>query len=83
MATAANPSYVYADLLPPGIVAQRATIDALSAAYAANGYVALTQAQILAITGPSPAYPTGLPRVPDSNPEPRDGWTSTGATDAT
>ena len=27
------------------------------------------------VDAPLPLYPTGLPRFPDSNPEPQDGWT--------
>lgn len=55
--------------LPPGIVATRALQDALCAAYQANGGQ-LTQAQILAITGPAPAFPSTLPRFADSNASP-------------
>lgn len=74
--TGPDPSY---DLLAafqqfaPGVVLQRSIEDGLATQYAANGYTPLTQAQVVAIAGPLPAYPTSLPRFADSNPEPRDG----------
>ena len=48
------------DTLAPGIVCQRATLDGVAAAYAANGYRPLTQAQVIAVTGPLPAPLTSL-----------------------
>ncbi len=56
-----------------GVVLTEAIYSGLVAAYAAAGYAPLDQAQVLAVTGPLPPYPTGLPRFPDSNPSPRDG----------
>lgn len=73
---APDPSY---DLLAafqqyaPGVVLQRSIEDGLAVAYAAGGYAPLTQAQVLAVTGPLPIYPTSLPRFADSNPEPWQG----------
>lgn len=58
----------------PGVVMTRDIETALLAQYAANGYTPLTQAQVLAITGTPPAFPTGLKRFADSNPTPRDNW---------
>lgn len=58
----------------PGFVMSRDIETALLAQYAANGYTPLTQAQVLAITGTPPAFPTGLKRFADSNPTPRDNW---------
>jgi hypothetical protein len=58
----------------PGFVMTRDLEAALLAQYAANGYTPLTQGQVLAITGTPPAFPTGLKRLSDSNPCPRDGW---------
>ena len=57
----------------PGVVLTEAVYGGLVAAYAAGGFVSLDQAQVLAVTGPLPPYPTELPRFPDSNPQPRDG----------
>lgn len=57
----------------PGVVIQRANLDAVSAAWLANNQVALSTAAIVALVGPLPAYPTGMKRFPDSNPAP-DGW---------
>lgn len=62
--------YLYA----PGLLLTRDLEQAIVAQYAANNFTPLTQAQVLAITGPLPAYPTGLPRFADSNPDPVDGW---------
>lgn len=58
----------------PGVVVQREILDGMAAQYAANGYTPLTQAQVLAITGPLPKLPSGLVRLADSNPSPRDKW---------
>lgn len=58
----------------PGVEAQREIVDGLAAAYEAGGFVPLTEAQVLAVTGPLPAYPTGLKLFADSNPDPFDGW---------
>lgn len=57
----------------PGVVPTREVDAALAAQYAANGNTPLTQAQVLAITGPLPAFPAGLPRFADSNPA-SDDW---------
>ncbi len=81
MAGAPDPSYdllAVLDEFAPGVVAQRETLDAMAAQYAANGFKPLTQAQVLAIVGPLPAYPAALPRFPDSNESPRDGWVQYG-----
>lgn len=67
------PSYDPALALPPGFIRQRATDDALAAAWAQNGYQPLTPAQAIAACGTPPACPATLPRFPDSNPEPRKG----------
>lgn len=53
--------------LPPGQLPTPARIDAMMAAFAANGFLPLSQAQILAAVGPGPAFPTGLPRIAGSN----------------
>jgi len=58
------------DLYAPGVILQQAVLDGVATAYAANGYRPVTQAQVLAVTGPLPAAPTELPRFADSNPEP-------------
>lgn len=58
----------------PGVVMTRDLEKALLAQYAANGFTPLTQGQVLALTGPLPAYPTGMKRFADSNPCPRDNW---------
>ncbi len=57
--------------LPPGFIRTRALDDAITSAWIANGRNPLSQAQVLAITGPPPPYPVALPRFPDSNPPPR------------
>ncbi len=57
----------------PGVVLTEAVYGGLVAAYAAGGFVPLDQAQVLAVTGPLPPYPTGLPRFAESNPQPTDG----------
>jgi hypothetical protein len=57
--------------IPPGLVLTRPMQDALIAAYAANHYKPLSQAQIEAITGPALPFPQWLRRLPDSNPPPR------------
>jgi hypothetical protein len=59
-------------LFPEGVVPTREAMECLAAAEAAKG-APLTEAEIEACTGAPPAYPTTLPRFPDSNPEPRDG----------
>ena len=43
---------------------------------AAQVYVATEGASypLGTVEAPLPVYPTGLPRFPDSNPEPQDGW---------
>lgn len=58
----------------PGVEMTRDIESALALRYQQNGYTPLTQAQVLAITGPLPPFPAGLPRFSDSNPDPRDGW---------
>lgn len=58
----------------PGVLLTAEIEAALAAQYLANGYTPITQAQVLAITGPLPAYPTKLPRFQDSNPRSSDGW---------
>lgn len=60
-------------LFPAGVVPTREAVECLAAAQAAKGAVPLTEAEIEACTGPSPPYPTSLPRFPDSNPPPREG----------
>lgn len=60
----------------PGRVVQREDIEALSLAYELADYQPLTEAEIYALVGPSPDYPTSLPRFPDGYggmPSP-DGW---------
>jgi hypothetical protein len=77
MSAAPNPFYdVRSDLYryAPGVVPTHETDDALWAQYAANGYTPLTQAQVLAITGPPPPFPPSMKRFADSNPCPRDNW---------
>jgi len=71
MPTGPDPKYDYLALLPAGVVLTRQIEDCLSATYYANGFTPLTAAQITACCGPSPPYPTSLPRFPDSNPPPR------------
>ncbi len=56
-----------------GVVLQRSILDALEAQYASNGFAPLTQAQVVAIAGPLPVYPTTIIRWDESNPLPRDG----------
>ena len=73
MPAAPNPGYDLLSLVPAGIVVQRSILDGLAAAYAANSYQPLSPTQILAVTGPSPLYPTSLRRNADSNPQPREG----------
>lgn len=68
--SAPDPNYDLLATLPPGVVLQRSVLDALVAAYVANGCQPLSAAQALAAVGPSPAYPASLPRFPDSNPDP-------------
>lgn len=58
----------------PGVVMTRDIETAMAAQYVANGNTPLTSGQVLAITGAPPAYPTGMKRLSDSNPCPRDGW---------
>lgn len=65
-------SYDPRDALPPGVLLTRDNEAALVAAYIAQG-TPLTPAEGVAIAGPSPPYPTGLPRFIDSNPTPQ-GW---------
>ncbi len=75
MASAPDPQYDVLgafDMWAQGVVLQRPILDALEAQYAANGFTPLTEAQVIAIAGPLPPYPTSLPRFPDSNPLPRD-----------
>lgn len=64
------------DAFLPGVVPSRDLVDALSAAHGAG--TAMTEANVLAINGPLPVEDTGLPRFADSNPAPRDGWTTYG-----
>ena len=54
------------ELAAPGVVVQEADIDAVSLAWAINGFVALTSAQIIALVGPLPTSPDALPRFPDA-----------------
>ena len=72
---AALRSYDFRDALKQyagGAILTREIEDALHAAYAANGFTPVTEAQVLAIVTP-PALPSGLVRLRDSNPAP-DGW---------
>jgi hypothetical protein len=48
----------------PGLIMTRELESALVAQYATNGYTPLTQAQVLAITGPLPPVLTGIKRLP-------------------
>lgn len=48
----------------PGVLLTRENEQQLVAQYAANGYTPLTQAQVLAITGPLPPLVTGIQRLP-------------------
>jgi hypothetical protein len=82
----ANPNYDLQgalEILLPGVVMQRAVLDAGAAAYAAKNYQPLDATDvpgILAAAGVTlPSYPAGLPRFPDSNASPRDGWVKYGA----
>ena len=54
-------------ILPGGILRSRAIDDGLTAAWIANGYQPLSAAQVLAVTGPAPSYPTVLPAT--ANPD--------------
>jgi hypothetical protein len=59
-----DPSYdliAAIDRAAPGVVLQREIIDGCAAAYAAGGYVPLTDAQIVAVIGPLPVAPTSIP----------------------
>jgi hypothetical protein len=60
----------------PGVVVQREMIDALSLAYQLANFAPITSAQVLAIVGTLPVYPTSMPRFPDANGgmESPDGW---------
>lgn len=62
--------YAYA----PGVLLTRELDDALGAQFMLNGGAALSQSQVLAIVGPLPAFPTSVPRLADSNPDPHTGW---------
>ncbi|HEY2068269.1 MAG TPA: hypothetical protein VGG48_01845 [Rhizomicrobium sp.] len=76
-----DPRYDYwsvLDTMAPGVVATRELVDAVAARYAANDYTALTQDQVLAITGPLPLPPASMPRFADSNEDPFDGWVQYG-----
>lgn len=48
----------------PGLIMTRDLEQSLVAQYAANNYTPLTQGQVLAITGPLPAFPSTIPRLP-------------------
>lgn len=77
MAASPDPKYDFRTALyafAPGVLLTRDLEAALGAQYVANAYTPLTQAQVLAIAGPLPAFPTKLPRFPDSNAA-SDGWT--------
>ncbi len=52
------------DMLAPGVVLQRETLDGVATAYAVNGFQPLTQAQVIAVTGPLPVYPTSIKTLP-------------------
>lgn len=58
------------DLYAPGVILQREVQDGVAAAYEANLCTPVTEAQVLAVTGPLPVAPTELPRFADSNPDP-------------
>jgi hypothetical protein len=47
----------------PGMVMTRALEASLVAQYAANNYTPLTSAQVLAITGPLPIFPSTIQRL--------------------
>ena len=51
------------DSLAPGLVLQRADLDAVAAAYAANGFQPLTSAQMIAAVGPLPAPLTTIQQM--------------------
>lgn len=53
------------DTLAPGVVLQRSILDAVVAAWIANNYQPLTQAQIIAITGPLPPFLTSIKWIRD------------------
>lgn len=63
MSPAADPVGLI-DTLAPGVVLQRAILDAVAAASIAHGGT-LTQAQVIAITGPLPAPLTSIRRLPE------------------
>lgn len=48
----------------PGVLLTRELEQSLVAQYATNGYTPLTEGQVLAITGPLPAFPSTIPRLP-------------------
>lgn len=63
----------------PGSDMTRGIEDAIMLQWNANGQQPLTSDQVVAIviaqTGAQPpAYPTGMVRFADSNPDPMDGW---------
>ena len=63
--TAGSPNYDLIgaiDALAPGTVVTRERLDGVAAAYAANGFQPLTQAQIVAVTGPPPPPLSSIPR---------------------
>lgn len=64
-----GPTYDPRSALPPGQVMNRAAEASLVAAF--DGTNPVTASQAIAVCGPSPAYPTTLPRFIDSNPDPR------------
>ena len=62
----ADASYPGLDLLgrfPPGVVPTRESHEAVVLAFQANGGRPLSDEQLQAAAGPSPAYPTSLPRL--------------------
>lgn len=75
MANPLNPGGGYDVLahLPAGQVLTRERVEALTAAYVANGSQTLTADQVTAAVGPATATPTSLKRQPDSNPQPSEG----------
>jgi hypothetical protein len=48
----------------PGLIMTRELEASLVAQYATNNFTALTQGQVLAITGPLPAFPSTIARLP-------------------
>jgi hypothetical protein len=48
----------------PGLIMTRELEASLVAQYATNGYTPLTESQVLAITGPLPAFPSTIKRLP-------------------